>query len=74
MIFRFAMEDSKVRTETVETLYRAVRSFGQSAWDDNAKLRKTGEGRFLEEVPTDFTTSWSEWKKKPGICTTHHGD
>lgn len=71
MIFRFAMEDSKVPIETVEALYRAVRSFGQSAWDDNAKLRKTGECRFLKRVPIDFTTSWSEWKKSPGICASN---
>ena len=67
-IFKFALEDSKVSGETVEALYLAVRSFGQSAWDKNAKLRKSGDCRFLKRLPTDFTTSWEEWKKQPDVC------
>lgn len=68
MIFRFALEDSKVSSETIETLHAAVRTFGQSAWDRNAQLRKGGECRFLKRLPSDFTTSWDEWKKQPGVC------
>ena len=68
MIFRLALEDSKASRETIEALYLAVRSFGQSAWDTNAQLRKAGECRFLKRLPTDFTTSWQEWKKQPDVC------
>jgi Protein of unknown function (DUF1353) len=68
MIFRFALEDSKVSSETIEALYLAVRSFGQSAWDTNAQLRKAGECRFLKRLPADFTTGWKEWKKQPDVC------
>lgn len=66
-IFKFAMEDSKVDSKTVEVIYQAVRSFGQGSWDDNARLRKAGECRFLKRVPQDFTTSWSDWKKQPDV-------
>jgi hypothetical protein len=68
MIFKFALEDSKVSRETVEALHLAVRGFGQSAWDRNAQLRKAGECRFLKRLPTDFTISWNEWKKQPDVC------
>jgi len=68
-IFRVAMEDSKVDAITVETLYQAVRQFGQGAWDANARLRKAGECRFLSRLPTEreFTVSWSEWKRQPDV-------
>lgn len=67
-IFKFALQDSKVSSETVEALYVAVRTFGQSAWNKNADLRKAGECRFLKQLPTDFTTSWDDWKKQPNVC------
>jgi uncharacterized protein DUF1353 len=66
-IFRIAMEDSKVEAATVRTLYEAVRQFGQAAWDENARLRKTGECRVLKRLPADFTISWTEWKKRPDV-------
>lgn len=68
MIFKLALEDSKVPTEMITTLYFAVRSFGQSAWDTNAQLRRAGECRFIKRLPTDFTMSWNEWKKLPDVC------
>ena len=66
-IFRIAMEDSKVDPKTVETVYQAVHRFGQAAWDNNARLKKAGECRFLRRFPEDFTISWSEWKKQPDV-------
>ena len=66
-ILKFAMEDSKVNPKLVETIYLAVRNFGQTAWSNNAKLKKSGERRFLKQFPEDFTISWSEWKKKPDV-------
>jgi hypothetical protein len=68
MIFKIALQDSKVSSETVEALHLAVRRFGKSAWDKNAQLRKAGECRFVKRLPTDFTISWNEWKKKPDVC------
>lgn len=68
LIFKFALQDSRVSSDTVETLYRAVRLFGQSAWESNAKLREAGECRLLKRPPDDFTVTWGEWKKQPGIC------
>jgi hypothetical protein len=66
-IFRIAMEDSKVDPGTVETVYQAVRRFGQAAWENNARLKKAGECRVLRQFPQDFTMSWSEWKKRPDV-------
>jgi uncharacterized protein DUF1353 len=66
-IFKIAMEDSKVDPKTVETVYQAVHRFGQAAWDNNARLKRAGECRFLRRFPQDFTISWSEWKKQPDV-------
>lgn len=66
-IFRIAMEDSKVDPKLVDKVYRAVRTFGQAAWDNNARLKKAGERRILKRFPQDYTTSWSEWKKQPDV-------
>lgn len=66
-ILKIAMEDSKVDPKIVETISLTVRAFGQAAWDNNARLRKAGERRILKRFPQDFTVSWSEWKKQPGV-------
>jgi len=66
-ILKFAMEDSKVDPKVVKAIYLAVRTFGQTAWDNNVKLKKSGEHRFLKTFPKDFTISWSEWKKNPDV-------
>lgn len=66
-ILKIAMEDSKVDPKLIETIYLAVRTFGQAAWDNNARLKKAGEHRILKRFPQNFTTSWSEWKKQPGV-------
>lgn len=66
-IFRQAMLDSKLDKSEVEVLYQAVRQFGSAAWEGNKKLKATGEKRLLKVLPTDYTTSWSDWKKQPGV-------
>lgn len=66
-IFRFAMEDSKVDATTLSTLYAAVDLLGRSAWENNRKLKESGERRVLKKFPTDFTTSWAEWKSRPDV-------
>jgi len=66
-ILKIAMEDSKVDPKLTETIYQAVRAFGQASWDKNTQLKEAGERRILKRFPEDFTTSWSEWKKQPGV-------
>jgi hypothetical protein len=66
-IFRMAMQDFKISIWKIETIYEAVRLAGASAWTANAKQKASGEGRILKMFPTDPTTSWSDWKKHPGV-------
>lgn len=66
-IFLMAMEDSKVEKSLRDRIHSAIRLAGQSAWDSNAKLRGQGERRILKDFPKDFTISWSEWKRRPGV-------
>jgi hypothetical protein len=64
-IFKLVMQDFKIRPLTIEVIYRAVRLGGGSAWSQNAKLRASGERRILKVFPTDPTTSWNDWKRRP---------
>ncbi len=66
-IFKQAMLDSRVGKKEAESLYQAVRFFGQSAWENNKELKKNGERRFLKKFPTDYTVSWNDWKKVPDV-------
>ena len=66
-IFRLAMEDSKVDAATVTSIYQAVNLLGEKAWNDNARLRRAGERRLLNRLPTDFTVSWKNWKVEPDV-------
>ena len=66
-IFLIAMEDSKVAPGLRKRIYDAVRLGGRSAWDRNAKLKGKGEKRLLRQYPNDFTISWSDWKRRPGV-------
>jgi hypothetical protein len=67
-IFKTAMEDSEVGWVIKEAVYLAVRSpFGQMAWNQNRRLKKSGERRFLKRFPGDFRTTWEEWKKEPDV-------
>lgn len=67
LIFKVALEDSKVDDKTVWAVYEAVDKFGQSAWDKNRLLKNAGERRILKRFPDDFTVSWSDWKKQPDV-------
>jgi Protein of unknown function (DUF1353) len=66
-IFKVAMQDLKVPTATVLTMYDAVRLGGRSAWDTNKSAKRSGEKRVLKEYPTSPLISWSEWRLRPGI-------
>ena len=67
LIFMLAMEDFKIHSLTANTIYLAVKKFGQGAWDENARLRASGERRILREFSEDPTITWQEWKVKPNV-------
>jgi hypothetical protein len=62
-VLKFAMQDFKIGTVTIDAIYDGVRLGGQASWDDNAKLKANGERRVLKNFPQDPTTHWSDWKK-----------
>jgi hypothetical protein len=68
-VLELAMKDSKVSPEQILAVATAARVGGQSAWDDNSRLKKSGEKRFLKKMPGDEERliSWAEWKKKPDV-------
>jgi hypothetical protein len=66
-IFKLAMEDFEINRPTILTIYSAVRTFGQSAWDDNAIAKAHGEKRVLLKYPTDPRVRWKDWKVKPDV-------
>jgi hypothetical protein len=66
-ILKIMMEDFSVGTATVTAIYTAVRTFGGSAWDGNAKLKAGGERRTLKTFPDDPLTTWEQWKKRPEV-------
>jgi hypothetical protein len=68
-IFKIAMQDLKVNSAITETLYRAVSLAGGSAWSQNAKLKASGERRFLKRFPSAGDISWATWKKENGVFT-----
>jgi hypothetical protein len=62
-ILKFGMEDFGVDSVTSGAIYAAVSNFGSSSWDENRRLKASGEKRTLRKFPTDPTTRWAEWKK-----------
>jgi hypothetical protein len=69
-IFKLAMQDLSIDSMTASSLYTAVRSFGQAAWDENAKLKAAGERRVLKEFPADPKVTWADWKKRADVFST----
>ncbi|OOG89416.1 hypothetical protein B0E41_00445 [Hydrogenophaga sp. A37] len=66
-VLKFAMQELKVATTTSDAIYTAVRTFGSSAWDDNARLKSQGEKRVLQKFPDDPAVTWEEWKKRTDV-------
>jgi hypothetical protein len=65
-ILKTAMEDSRVGTATVYTIYSMVRAGGYFSWNANTKARGAGEKRLLKILPPENQlTSWADWKKDP---------
>lgn len=66
-VLKAAMEDFKVDSAKIATIYAGVRSGGSFAWNSNAKLKQAGEKRILKKFPADPTVRWADWKKQPGV-------
>jgi hypothetical protein len=62
-ILKFGMEDFSVGTVTSMAIYNAVRAFGGSAWNENARLKSLGGKRLLRRFPEEPTATWADWKK-----------
>jgi hypothetical protein len=68
-ILKIMMEDFSVNGVNVGLIYSAVRTFGGSAWESNAKLKASGERRILKTFPDDPLTTWEQWKRRPEVFT-----
>ena len=66
-ILKFAMQDLKVAGLTVNAIYEAVHLFGGQAWNDNKKLKQSGENKILKTFPDDPSIPWSEWKLRADV-------
>lgn len=66
-VLRLAMQDFNIGLVTVGAIYKAVRSFGGSAWAQNTKLKKAGEKRILKKLPEDPRITWEAWKKDASV-------
>ena len=67
MVFKLSMEDFGISTAKSFVIYEAVRLGGQSAWDENTKLKALGENRILKRFPQDPRTQWEDWKKRTDV-------
>jgi len=67
LVLKLGMEDFKVGSSTIKTIYNAVRAGGSLSWRENAKLKSRGEKRILKELPKDPRTRWEDWKKREGV-------
>lgn len=66
-VLKSAMEEFKVSSTDVTLIFNAVRAGGGSAWDENRKLKLSGEKRILKKLPSDPKMRWAEWKNRPGV-------
>jgi Protein of unknown function (DUF1353) len=66
-ILKLAMQDLKVGGLTVKAIFNAVHWFGGQAWDENKKLKESGENRILKSFPDDPAILWEEWKQRPDV-------
>jgi hypothetical protein len=66
-IFKFCMEEFKIGSTTVESIYAAVRIGGESAWQENAKAKALGKRRVLKRTPKDPKIRWEQWQSMPEV-------
>ena len=63
-IFRVAMAESNVKARERDLMWRAVRTFGQSAWDQNAAARRAERMRVIPQQYMDIPALvvWTEYQ------------
>jgi len=61
----YGMEDFGISTFVKTAIYEGVHLFGENAWQDNKRLKESGEKRILREFPSNPTITWDIWKKAP---------
>lgn len=66
-ILKLTMEDLKINPQHITLIYEGVRVGGQSAWDENARLKEQGEKRLLVQEPPTAAMTWAEWKMRPDV-------
>ena len=66
-ILKFGMQDFGVSAATTSIIYEAVSRFGDTAWEQNKRLKEAGERRVLRTTPDDPLITWDAWKKNPGV-------
>jgi hypothetical protein len=66
-ILRFGMEDFTVDRASIAAIYAGVRAGGAVAWENNGRLKATGEKRILRRFPDDPTIRWAQWKADPSV-------
>lgn len=62
LVLKYAMQDFKVGNTTIETIYSGVRIGGGFSWQENARLKNSGEKRVLTKYPENPTVRWTDWK------------
>lgn len=67
LIFKLAMQDFKIGSSEVTTIYAGVRAGGAGPWKENAKLKASGERRVLKTPPKDPTIKWVDHKKRADV-------
>ena len=68
-ILKICMEELNVDNVKVVAIYNAVKIFGGTAWEENARRKKMGEKRILKKYPEDPRVTWEEWKKQKDVFT-----
>jgi len=63
-ILKSSMEDFQVDKVKIQAIYSAVRAFGESAWNENARLKADGERRILKRFPLTAQINWIDWKQR----------
>jgi hypothetical protein len=66
-ILKSCMEDFAVDKVTIQAIYDAVRAFGESVWNENARLKADGERRILKRVPPTALINWTDWKQRSDV-------
>jgi hypothetical protein len=66
------MEDFNISRRTIQTIYKAVRFFGEGAWNENARLKADGERRILKRFPPTAQINWTDWKQRSDVFSNEN--